>query len=73
MDSSNFTNSPTLNTLEFKYTISTLVAEDLVTIWATAPLSGPTILSPRIEDVSKDRPDGNSIESNVGAELLYDS
>ena len=70
LDSSNVATSPTTNLDEFKYDISTFVADDLVTIWATAPLVDPIILSPKIELVSKLRPVGNVIESNVGADVL---
>ena len=73
LDSSNVAISPTTNLDEFKYDISTFVADDLVTIWATAPLVDPIILSPKIELVSKLRPVGNVIESNVGADVLRDS
>ena len=72
-DSSNDTISPTLNFDEFKYAISTLVADDLVTTWATAPLVEPTTFSPSIDAVSRFRPVGNVIESNVGADEFKDS
>ena len=72
-DSSNVTISPTLNLDEFKYEISTLVADDLVTTWATAPLVEPITFSPSIDAVSRFRPVGNVIESNVGADVLSDS
>ena len=71
-DSSNVTISPTLNLDEFKYEISTLVADDLVTTWATAPLVEPITFSPSIDAVSRFRPVGNVIESNVGADVLSD-
>ena len=51
--------SPTINLDEFRYTISTLVADDLVTTCARAPLVDPTIFSPNIDDVSRFKPDGN--------------
>ena len=65
--------SPTTNLDEFKYTISTLVADDLVTTCARAPLEDPTIFSPNMEDVSRFKPHGNVIESKVGAEVSKDS
>ena len=58
-DSSKVTISPTVNLDELRYDISTFVADDLVTIWATAPLVDPITLSPSIDDVSKFNPDGN--------------
>ena len=72
-DSSKVTISPTVNLDELRYDISTFVADDLVTIWATAPLVDPITLSPSIDDVSKFNPDGNVIESKVGAEVFNDS
>ena len=69
-DSSKSTISPLMNLFEFKYTISTSVDEDLVTICATAFESLPTIFSPRIELVSKARPDGKDKESKVGELVL---
>ena len=62
-----------MNLDEFRYTISTLVADDLVTICARAPLVDPTIFSPNIVDVSRFKPDGNVSESKVGAEVSNDS
>ena len=72
-DSSNSTSSPTEKVESFKYTISTSVAEDLVTICAKAPVSLPRIFSPRIEFVSKARPAGNASLSKTGALVLRDS
>ena len=72
LDSSNVHISPTTNLDEFKYTISTFVADDLVTTCARAPLEDPTIFSPNIEDVSRFKPDGNVIESIVGDEVSKD-
>ena len=72
-DSSNVAISPTTNLDEFRYTISTLVADDLVTTWARAPLVDPRIFSPNIEDVSRVKPDGNVNESKVGADVSKDS
>ena len=43
LDSSNVHISPTTNLDEFKYTISTFVADDLVTTCAKAPLDARTI------------------------------
>ena len=54
LDSSKVHISPTTNLDEFKYTISTFVADDLVTTCARAPLVDPTIFSPNTEDVSND-------------------
>ena len=72
-DSSKFAISPTVNLDEFRYAISTFVADDLVTTWATAPLVDPITFSPNIDAVSRFNPVGKVIESRVGELVFKDS
>ena len=72
-DSLNLTTSPTTNSFAFKYTKFTSVAFGISTICATARLSWPTISSPFIAFVSRDKPDTNLIWSKTGLALSFDS
>ena len=73
LDSPKLTISPILNSVDDKSEISISVAETLLTIWATEPLSLPTIFSPKILLVSNPNPEGNVNLSNVGDKVLSDS
>ena len=64
-DSLKLTISPILNSVDDKSEISISVAETLLTIWATEPLSLPIIFSPNILLVSNPNPEGNVNLSNV--------
>ena len=72
-DSSKLIISPMLNPTDDMIETSISVADILPTICATAPVSSPYILSPNIDAVSKDKPDGNWNLSNVGESVLSDS
>ena len=72
-DSWKLTTSPIKNWVDDRTDISISVADTWPTICATAPVSDPTILSPKIVDVFKDNPAGNVNLSNVGAFTFNDS
>ena len=65
--------SPMLNSVDDRSDISISVAEFLPTIWATEPLSLPTIFSPKTLLLFKSSPEGNVNLSNVGDKVLRDS
>ena len=72
-DSSNVIISPILNAFDDKIDISISVAEFLLTICPTAPVSEPIIFYPNIDSVFNDNPDGKVNLSKVGDNELSDS
>ena len=72
-DSSKVTDSPIWNLFCVKYTISISVAEDWVANCATAPLSAPLTLSPKIDDVLRLNPETKVNLSKTGADVSKDS
>ena len=72
-DSSNVTTSPWTNLFSVKYTISTSVDDTNPATCATASLVAPTIFSPNIAFVFKDKPLGRVILSKVGLLVSIDS
>ena len=72
-DSSNVTTSPWTNLFSVKYTISTSVDDTNPATCAIESLVEPTIFSPNIAFVFKDKPLGRVILSKVGLLVSIDS